>query len=296
MPARDAPTANRASRFEHGAHPRYGSQMERARSLLAASRLLHPFPSFLVASVTVAIVPIANIEAPLQRYLALGLGMLLFQFAIGVLNDVVDLHNDRVAKPWKPLAHGTMSREHAALLAVALGLAGLLITAALPLGAWLIGALGLAAGIAYDVYLKRTTVSWLPFAVALPLVPIWVYSAVDAWTPLLWWTLPLGGLLGFGLHLANEAPDAADEPRGLPGRLGQRRSRVVAIATFAAVAFLTGLALVPESSTASVSAVIVGVVVVACSPRVPRLFGRDALFGLHAIGGAALTLVFLAAI
>src|SRR3970040_504096 len=58
--------------------------------LLTTLRVVHPFPSFLVAGLTVALVPLANADAGLGLYLSLGIGMLLFQFAIGLVNDLVD--------------------------------------------------------------------------------------------------------------------------------------------------------------------------------------------------------------
>ena len=267
----------------------------RRRDSLAVLRVVHPFPSFLVALVAVALVPLTDSEAPLDRYLTLGLGMLLFQFTIGLVNDIVDLASDGVAKPWKPLVRGAISRRTAVLVAIGLGSAGLLLTLRLPLEAWLVGVLGLGLGIAYDVYFKRTVLSWLPFAIAFPLVPIWVYLAAEAWDARLWWTLPLGASLGFGLHLANQAPDAADDI-GLPGVLGEQRSRQLATVVFTGVALTAALVLLPDSRGHALAAASTGVIVLAASPWAPRVLGRDALFGLHALGAAALALVFLSAI
>src|SRR5690606_8208932 len=146
-------------------------------------------------------------DARAGRYAVLGLGMLLFQFAIGLTNDIVDIEDDRVAKPWKPLVRGDHSPRVARRLAAGFAVGGLLLTLTLPPIAWAIGALGLASGLAYDLRLKRTDFSWLPYSIALPLVPIWVHTATEAWRASLWWAVPLGAILGLALHLANQAPD-----------------------------------------------------------------------------------------
>ena len=77
--------------------------------LLPLARLVHPFPSFLVAALTALFVPLLDPAAPRTRMLELGLGMLLFQFTIGIVNELVDAREDREAKPWKPLVQGLLS-------------------------------------------------------------------------------------------------------------------------------------------------------------------------------------------
>jgi hypothetical protein len=148
---------------------------------LSAFRVLHPFPSLLVAALTVAIVPLTGRVAPLSRVVALGLGMLLYQFALGVLNDVVDLPDDRRTKPWKPLARRLLAPKFAVVAATVFAAGAAALTFSLPNHAWLIGLAGFACGAAYDFRLKRTQISWLPYAIALPLVPIWVFVACGVW-------------------------------------------------------------------------------------------------------------------
>lgn len=256
-------------------------------------RLVHPFPSVLVAALTAAIVLLADRDAPLERYAILGFGMLMFQFAIGITNDVVDAEDDRSAKPWKPLARGDLSLRSAWALAALLVGAGLLLTLTLPRIAWAVGGLGLACGLVYDVWLKRTDWSWLPYSIALPLIPIWVYLASDRWKAGLWWALPLGAVLGFALHLANQAPDArgvTDE--GLPGRIGERASRLGAIVLFGIVALSVVTLGLSVSTRSGVLVALFAGSVVAVSPFARRL-GRDGLFGLLAVGSTGLALCFL---
>lgn len=266
----------------------------------AALRILHPFPSLLVAALTVVLAFLADAHAEPLIYVQLGLGMLLFQFAIGLTNDIADIEADRMAKPWKPLVSGTVSRQTAVRLAAAFAGAGLLLTASLPIGAWLIGAGGLFCGLAYDVSFKRTALSWLPYAVALPLIPAWVYVSLDAWDALLWWVFPLGVALGFALHLANQSPDVeGDRKAGVVGaaqRIGGRRSTALAIAIFGVVASAAVVVLLFESPGRALFAAINCAIVLMLVPRAQLFFGRDGLFGLLSAASAVLAIVFLSAL
>ena len=91
-----------------------------------------------------------------------------------------------------------------------------------------------AAGWAYNLGLKRTWWSWLPYAVAFGALPAFVSLAgPDGEAPPWWWPVA-GALLGVGAHLLNVLPDLADDEatdvRGFPHRLGPRRIPGVAAA------------------------------------------------------------------
>ena len=260
-------------------------------------RSLHPFPSVLVAALTAAFIPLADPAAPISRYVTLCAAMLCYQFSIGLLNDVVDGPEDARTKPWKPVARGLLSRR------TALGVAGVLAAAAATLTlqlsplAWALGALGFACGVTYDVYLKRTPFSWVPYAIALPLVPIWVYASLGAWRSMLWWVLPFGAVLGLGLQLANQAPDvSAGERAGLPGRVGDRKSRVLAVAAFGVAVLGAVAVLVAVSPRRALLAGLLGGAAILGSPWSQRLFGRDGLFGLLAVSGGAVAVLFISAV
>lgn len=263
-------------------------------------RVLHPFPSFLVAALTVVLALYADPDANRFVYVQLGLGMLFFQFAIGITNDIVDADSDRQEKPWKPLARGAIARQPAVFMAAACAGGGLLLTVSLPLVAWLLGAAGLFCGLAYDIYFKRTPLSWLPYSVAFPLLPAWVFAALDAWDALLWWVFPLGALLGLALHLANQAPDIEGDRRsgvvGSAQRLGGRRSRAAAIAIFGTVGSVAVVVLLFESPGHALIAAIDAALVLMLAPRAQVFFGRDGLFGLLSASSAVLAIVFLSAV
>jgi 4-hydroxybenzoate polyprenyltransferase len=252
-----------------------------------------------VAGLTVALVPLAERSAPVGLYLRLGTGMLCYQFAIGLTNDLADAARDAVTKPRKPIAAGDLPRMVAAGFALAFVSGGAAATAGLGMGAWLIGVAGLGCGLLYNAWLKRTAWSWLPLAVALPLIPSWVWVSAGAWDGSLWWSFPLGLMLGLALHLANQAPDVAAElaleVRGLAHRLGERTARLVATALFVAAGALAAVVASRHSLSAAGVIVAIAAVGAAVAPLAPRFLGRDGQFGLLAVASAALALVFLAA-
>ena len=201
------------------------------RHLGGALRLLHPFPSLLNAAAVLLFAALALGRAPGWALGArLALTMLAAQFAIGIANDLADRALDRATKGGKPLASGAVSPPFAG------GLLGVTLLGA-ALGAASFGpaslgvvALGVGLGLAYDLRLKRTILSWLPYLLALPLAPIWVWVALDRFGPRLLWLYPLGASLFLALHLANALSDYAGDTaagvRGIAQRLG--RSRAIA--------------------------------------------------------------------
>src|SRR5674476_1428464 len=131
--------------------------------------------------------------------------------------------------PSDPLAgrHGTDCRA---------GCAGIAAVAALILTLTLSGALGWPGGGAalvivlcgwlYNLGLKATALSWLPYAIAFGMLP--AAATLSASQPR-WpatWALTAGALLGVAAHLANVLPDLGEDAatgiRGLPHRLGAK--------------------------------------------------------------------------
>ncbi len=221
----------------------------RVRAVLV---MLHPVPvlSVLLATLTFALV--ADRTPPPRTLLRLLGSMAGVQLAIGALNDYVDLPLDRTAKPWKPLVAGVIQPATALWLTAGGLIVGLLLVA--PLGAVMVSftVLGAGAGLIYNLYLKRTLWSWVPYVIAVPLLPIWVWTAIRGWDPRLLWLYPLGGLMTVALHLADTLPDIAADARygvrGLAHRLGERRARhlcwlaMAAAPGLAVLAALAGLA------------------------------------------------------
>ena len=180
--------------------------------------LLHPVPSLLTTLAAVAfavIFGIAPTDPKIGWIIAI---MLLVQFSISALNDWADADLDAQAGRRRPVPLGLISPRTALIVALA-SAAGALVSSAVSgfgLAAFLFVLLGLASGWAYDLWLKRTPLSVLPFVVAFPLLPVWVGIVagrpLGALSPVLLGGIPLAG----AIHLADAIPDRdADRAAGI---------------------------------------------------------------------------------
>jgi len=279
----------------------------RFRRWLRGARIIHPFPTLLNVAATFGLATVAARGMPPTSVAGrMLLVMLLAQSAIGVTNDYFDEELDRVAKPWKPIAAGIISPAGALALAGALVAACAALAATLGVASFLLAMLGLACGLAYDARLKRSALSAVPYMVAIPTLPLWVWATLGAWEPVLWWMLPVGALIGIALHLQNTLADidadAAHGVRGLAHRLGPRRSMYLAWGAFS-LALAWSAALAPfvsydlrwyapaAAATTAMLAAVIGIYAVR----------RDAVamqvgFGLLGIASAVLAVGWLAAV
>ncbi|WP_238161833.1 UbiA family prenyltransferase [Kribbella antibiotica] len=165
--------------------------------------------------------------------------------SIGWSNDAIDAARDTIVnRKDKPVVRGLVSRR---TLAVA---AGLMLVITVPvslangLAAGLVHLLFVACAWAYNLGLKSTVISWLPYAVAFGGLPSFVtLGTTHTWAP--WWATMATALLGVGAHLANVVPDLADDlatgVRGWPQRLGAH-ARLLAPLPLAAAAGLLVIA------------------------------------------------------
>lgn len=203
-----------------------------ARRMQGVVALAHPFPSTLDAVAATSLGWLAG-AAPIRAG-AIGLAMLLLQSAIGATNDLADVAHDRLAKPAKPIPAGSVSPLTAGIIAVVAGAAGLALAFSLGAAPGLLAVAGLGTGLLYDLALKRTVVSWLPYALGLPLLPAYAWVAARNALPVAFPLLVgLAMLAGAALSLANGLADRPDDvssgSSGLVVRLGERRAwRVLA--------------------------------------------------------------------
>ncbi|MEO5854212.1 MAG: UbiA family prenyltransferase [Nocardioides sp.] len=235
-----------------------------ALSLVLAA---HPGPAFAV-TVMVWVLCVAVGLGATSTALAVG-AVLTGQLSIGWSNDLLDAARDRSAgRTDKPLATGALSPRvvrTACRVALALTLALSLLLGWLPGGAQLVS---VAAGWAYNLRLKATVWSWLPYAVAfgaLATVPSLALPVVQVD----WWLPAVGALLGVGAHLVNVLPDLDDDAAtgvaGLPHRLAARWGAPAA-AALAVALFVSATALVvtavPFGAPAAVATALVAALAV----------------------------------
>lgn len=262
----------------------------RTERVVAYARLPHAVPIAAVLATTLAMTFVVGGDATVGRRLAILAAMLGAQVALGVVNELVDVELDRATKPSKPLASGAVSVGGAR----AMLLGGVVLAVAA--GSWLgplpllLCVLGGAIGAAYSLWFKQTPLAWLPYLLALPLLPIWVAVCLDAFDRDLLWLYPLGALAVVAVQLAQSAPDvAADRAAGIVSvttRLGERRTLAACwaalVASAAMVALLGGVA---GSRLAAALFVLAGVAAdVAVYGRAPR---RGVLLAFPLAAGSA---------
>jgi 4-hydroxybenzoate polyprenyltransferase len=135
--------------------------------------------------------------------------MLLVQFSISALNEWADADLDRGAGRHRPIPLGLVSPGAALRVAVVCAVAAFLLCVLSDLGtvALLLVGVGTGCGWAYDLWLKVNPLSFLPFAIAFPLMPFWIgIIAGRPFSSLL--ILFLGGSpLATAIHLADAIPD-----------------------------------------------------------------------------------------
>ena len=272
------------------------------RTVRAYVLLPHAVPVLVVLATTAAFAVLAAGGVPPPGDLArLLLAMLGGQVAIGAVNEVVDAELDAAAKPHKPIPAGLIS-PRAALTVAAVGLGGMVwFAAGFGAASLVLCALGTGAGLAYDLRFKRSLVSWLPYLVALPLLPIWVWTALapGGFRPGLLLLYPLGALAVVGVHLSQALPDAASDRaagiRSLSSLLGQRGSLLVcwaATLTAPLLASVLAPAVAARPEVVWVAALTVAALVAAdvALVAVDRGFGVRACFPCVAVGTAVMGL------
>jgi 4-hydroxybenzoate polyprenyltransferase len=204
----------------------------------------HPLPSLAVTAFATAVAAAVG-RSPAGCALVAAT-VVTGQLSIGWSNDLIDRARDQAAgRADKPLAAGAVApRVVGAACAVA-------VVCCVPLSlanGWRAGAahlLAVGGGWAYNLGLKRTVLSFLPYAVSFGLLTAFLTLGLPGapWPPA--WAVAAGALLGVGAHFLNVVPDVDDDLaagiRGLPQRLGARRSAVLGAGLLCAAAALVVL-------------------------------------------------------
>ena len=204
--------------------------------LLKAS---HFGPTVLVVCMTFAL---SRTQFSTGDSLFIALAIFFGQLVVGWTNDLVDFPLDKAAlRLKKPLVAGTFT-ETTLRVAIFLALGTALVTSlASPLGVKgsSIHFIGLLSATAYNLKLKATVLSVLPYIVSFGALPWAVYVAAGSRPPL--WLVLAFILFTCAFHFLNVLKDLdADRNQnvlGLPQVLGRKRSIYLA-AIFASVGLL----------------------------------------------------------
>jgi 4-hydroxybenzoate polyprenyltransferase len=167
------------------------------------------------------------------RSALLAVAVLCGQVSVGWSNDAIDAPLDRQAgRLDKPIAAGEVQRATVAWCAGVALVLDVPLSLSLGAKAGVAHLVAVAMAWAYNLGLKRTVASPLPYAVSFGLIPV-IVAAMLPGSPWPQDTLVIAGACcGIAAHFANTVGDtAADEltgVRGLPQRIGPGPSTVVA--------------------------------------------------------------------
>ncbi|MET8682146.1 UbiA family prenyltransferase [Streptomyces sp. NPDC004647] len=199
----------------------------RARGLL---RACHPVPAAAVTLLVTGLALSAGRSGP--GCLSVTGAVLAGQLSVGWCNDAADAHRDAaVGRCAKPVVSGAVPAgtvRSAALTALALCV---LLSLASGVPAAVVHLIGVGAAWAYNLGLKATPWSWLPYAAGFGSLPAFVALGLPGHPWPHWWLVAASALLGVGAHLANVLPDIDDDlrtgVRGWPQRLGPAGARLL---------------------------------------------------------------------
>ena len=195
--------------------------------LLKAS---HFGPTVLVVSITYVL---SRTQFSVSDSLFIAFAILLGQFVVGWSNDLIDFPRDSAAlRLKKPLVAGTMT-EATLKISIRVALLGALIVSLVsPLGVngTAIHFLGLLSATAYNLKLKSTVLSVLPYMVSFGALPWAIYVAAGTKPPT--WIVLGFVLISSAFHFLNVLKDLeldiAQNVMGLPQVLGRKKSIAMA--------------------------------------------------------------------
>jgi|TARA_B110000259_G_scaffold185756_1_gene235482 4-hydroxybenzoate polyprenyltransferase len=207
----------------------------RLSSLLKST---HPMPSLAVALFATLFAVGGGLAV--ERVALVGLAVLLQQFSVGLSNDWLDHKRDRASgRTDKPVAQGSLDASLVRNSSFASGVLALLVSGLLgweSLG-WMV--FMLVAGWAYNLGLKATAFSVLPYAIGFGILPVFVTLSLEQSQMPPAWVVVVAALLGVSAHFANTLPDLLEDRatgvRALPHIVGQKISALI-IATTAILA------------------------------------------------------------
>lgn len=190
----------------------------------ALVRACHPEPTLAVTALMAALAQSAG--APTGRVAA---ALLAGQLTTGWSNDWIDRDRDRATgRTDKPVPQGLLSSRLLGGAALTAGLASIPLSLLLGAAAGLLHLAAVLSALSYNALLKRTPLSFLPYALSFGALPSVLTLAIPGAGLAPAWATAGAALLGVGAHLANVLPDLegdlATGVRGLPHRLGRRWS------------------------------------------------------------------------
>jgi 4-hydroxybenzoate polyprenyltransferase len=243
--------------------------------------------------------------APMPLAVRLGVAMTALQLGIGAVNDLVDAPRDAGHKPGKPIPAGLISRQLAG--SIALGAFGLGLALAVTAGPIVLGlaVVVIAIGLAYDLRLKGTAWSWLPFAVGIPILPVFGWAGATGGLDSLFIVLvPAAVAGGAALAIANSLVDVdRDRAAGVSSvavALGEGRARTLGVVLLIAIVLAATISAAVLGGSPEVALAVgwIGVVPLLAAAVAGRAdpARREIGWRVQAIGLAVLAFVWIQAV
>ncbi len=201
----------------------------RSSTLRALALSCHPIPTAGVTLISVGLAALAGLG--IRTGLLFTAAVFAGQLSIGWSNDWIDAARDRAAgRLDKPVAGGAVPLRVVATAALVALAVAVVLSFSLGVPAALAALTLVAAGWLYNLGLKSTVFSWVPYAVGFGALPAAATLALPGHPWPAWWAVAAGAVLGIAAHAANVLPDLkADKDTGVSGffhRLGPRATAV----------------------------------------------------------------------
>ena len=243
-------------------------------------RACHPEPTAAVTGVAAALAAAAG--RGVGGTLATAAAVLAGQLSVGWMNDYADRDRDtRSARTDKPVVAGALPAGTLRAATIAAGIAVVPLSLLSGPVAGLLHLAAVASAWSYNLRLKATPLSVLPYVVSFGLLPAFVLAGLPG-TPVVGWVIAAGALLGAGAHFANVLPDIdadlATGVRGLPHRIGPAWSRAAAAVLLAAASAVLAIGPPGPPGALGLAAVAVAVVTGAGAAVLGRRPGSRAAF------------------
>ena len=229
--------------------------------------------------------------------------MTALQASIGALNDLHDAPEDAGRKPGKPIPAGLVSVPVAGAVIVAAAAIGIALAIGVDGRIAVLAVVVLLIGYGYDLVAKGTAWSWLPFAVGIPILPVYGWLAArGALDPAFAILVPAAVAAGAALAIANSLVDVdRDRAAGrtsVAAELGTARAVRVEVALLVAVA----VAAVGSAAISGTGPAAVGVAAVGAIPPIAALAAavrpdrREPAWRVEAVAIAVLAVAWTVAV
>lgn len=186
------------------------------------------------------------------------------QFSVGWSNDYLDRERDaRAQRSDKPIVARQVNADVVGVCAIA----ALIICIPLSMfSGWRAGTIHLiAVGLAwlYNIWLKSTIFSAVPYALAFGLLPVFVALGLEGHPLPRLWAIIAASLLGIGAHFINTLPDLevdrANGVFGMPHRFGSTATLVLGALLIATSTIVIAMATIEPPNRGRIALVLLAI-------------------------------------